>query len=79
MKKQVTEKYLAHLAWLKSTGISGKQFDYVYREYENTITYMNSEDWTDKIPDFKARCEKLDGLRSEKTIDACPELAPLLS
>ena len=79
LKKQVTEKYEKHMEWLRASGVSGKQFDYVYREYEHTLTYMNSEDWTHMAPNFKERCEKLDKLRSEKTIEVCPELAPLLS
>lgn len=79
LKKQVAEKYTEHLKWLEASGASGLQYEYVHREYKNTITFMNSDDWTHLIPKFKERCDTLDSLRKESTLEACPELEPLLA
>ena len=78
MKKEVAKKYKEHLKWLEASGASGMQYDYVHNEYKHTISFMNSEDWTDKIPQFRNRCKVLDELRQESTVEACPELEPLL-
>lgn len=77
-KEKVASKYQEHLEWLAASGASGDQYDIVYQEYEHTISFMMSEDWTHLQSKFKERCDKLDELRKESTAEVCPELAPLL-
>lgn len=48
-------------------------------EFQNCITFMESSDTSDLLPDFVAFNEKLDELREEDTGAVFPELAPIFS
>jgi radical SAM protein with 4Fe4S-binding SPASM domain len=48
------------------------------RELHDIVSYMDSEDWSHLLPQFRKKTARLDGLRSEKTADIFPELGSLL-
>ena len=51
--------------------------DIQINEFRNCITFMNSKNDEDLIPEFIAYSESLDTLRGESTKEVLPELAPL--
>lgn len=78
MKAEVREKFAAHLEWLAQFRTkAGMKFDMVVNEFERSVTYMDAEDWSDRIPEFRKMCGELDELRNENTLDMHPELEGL--
>jgi radical SAM protein with 4Fe4S-binding SPASM domain len=71
IKEQITKKYERAIA----------QIPPEYREFNrlaSVVDYMNSRDDSHMIPEFFARNDKLDEIRSEEFVTAFPELKPML-
>ncbi len=73
------EKLKNRLSWLKAESVTGHyKLNMVISEFRNCITYMNSQDDSHLIPEFRKKCADLDRLRGENTKEVFPELAALL-
>jgi hypothetical protein len=71
IKEQITKKYERAIARIPAE----------YREFNrlaSVVDYMNSRDDSHMIPEFFARNDKLDEIRSEEFVTAFPELKPML-
>ncbi|MEZ4931480.1 MAG: twitch domain-containing radical SAM protein [Saprospiraceae bacterium] len=79
MKQKVQQLYQEHIKWLKTFPQEDFiKIEMVALEFEGIVSYMNSEDWTHLIPAFREKCELLDNMRMEKTIEVFPELVEIL-
>ena len=73
-----SKKWVSRMGWLKVNNVTGyTKLDMLITELTNTITYLNSKDQSNLIPDFIRNCEQLDALRGDKTKQTFPELAAL--
>ncbi|HEX9060124.1 MAG TPA: twitch domain-containing radical SAM protein [Clostridia bacterium] len=82
LKIKATGKIEKHIEWLKSQCspeeyINSVRLQELIRQFEVCINYLNSEDWTDKISEFKKYTDKLDELRKESFVEVFPELESL--
>ena len=68
-KKQVTEKYKAHMEWLRSQ-------DHLTRAtkgFESALDWMNKKDMSRHMPTFVNETRKYDKIRDENFTDVFPE------
>ena len=72
-KDQITEKYNAHLEWLRPLD----QLNRATVGFESALQYMNSTDNTHLVEKFWQKTHQLDGIRKENILDAIPELGAL--
>jgi radical SAM protein with 4Fe4S-binding SPASM domain len=72
-KDQITEKYNAHLEWLRPLD----QLNRATVGFESALQYMNSTDNTHLLEKFWQKTNQLDGIRKENILDAIPELGAL--
>jgi len=72
-KQQITEKYQAHLEWLRPQ-------DTLQRAtvgFESAINFMQATDNTKLLPKFWAKTQELDQIRNESILEVIPELAAI--
>jgi sulfatase maturation enzyme AslB (radical SAM superfamily) len=72
-KQQITEKYQAHLEWLRPQ-------DTLQRAtvgFESAINFMQATDNTELLPKFWAKTQELDRIRNESILEVIPELAAI--
>lgn len=70
IKKDLTEKYKA---------VANQSNDNVIKDgFNMLINYMNKEDRTDLLPEFKKMTAKIDAVRNENFVDVFPELGDLI-
>jgi radical SAM protein with 4Fe4S-binding SPASM domain len=72
-KDQITEKYNAHLEWLRPLD----QLNRATVGFESALQYMNSTDNTHLVEKFWQKTNQLDGIRKENILDSIPELGAL--
>jgi hypothetical protein len=69
-KKKVRELYKEYVDWLKENNAQM----HVIQNIQGIISYMDSADHTDLLPEFKKQINVIDKLRNENFADTYPEL-----
>lgn len=78
LKKQAAKILQAHSEWIQTMPTKDPfRRDLALKELKHCISYMNAEDWTHLLPDFRKKCAELDQLRGEITKAVFPELGLL--
>lgn len=78
LKEEVRKIYETHLAWLVAQSNSKYQkLQIVIGLFEAVLSYMNAEDKSHLMPEFKTFNDKLDVYREESLVDVLPELTSL--
>ena len=68
-KEQVTEKYKAHIEWLKSQD----NLTRATKGFESAVDWMNKKDMSRHMPTFVNETRKYDKIRNENFTDVFPE------
>lgn len=83
LKLKVRQMVESHINWMheysETKGYDKNKSQYVIEMFDNCLTYLFLEDWSDKIPDFKEESLKMDKLRNELIIEKLPELGELFN
>lgn len=74
LKDEVADKINKHIEWLIETQPHDFGRDVAIDHWKNAITYMNSEDETNKIPEFYHETRLLDGIRNENFEEVFPHI-----
>jgi hypothetical protein len=86
-KKQVTQKYEDFYQWLDDNyddldiGVDKKTFfdaSYGVDRLKGMVNFMNSEDWSVRMPEFVEYIEKMDGIRGTSFKNVFPEMSELM-
>lgn len=85
MKQRVEEKINKHFQWIReyakkhpdSIASNAPSIEHLIGELNGYLKYMNAQDASHLIPQFKEITAKLDFLRGENTAEVFPELAEL--
>lgn len=86
-KDKVTKKYEEFIPWLEDYAASGaigtdqKTFldsEYGIKRLRGMVSFMNSEDWSNRMPEFREYIEKMDKIRGLEFRRVFPEMAELL-
>jgi len=72
-KDVLTKQYTDYAQELFNNG-----YKKVANQFASLVSYMNAEDRTDLIPNFKLKMGTIDNIRNEKFVDIVPELAELM-
>lgn len=79
MKEKVAATYQRHVEWLHTFENQGlEKLHIVIKEFESIIHYMNAEDRSELLNDFREKTAQLDAMRGENTTDSLPELREIL-
>jgi hypothetical protein len=81
MKKGVEEKYEAFYSWLRENHRSDEAFlrnDYGIKRLKGMVSFMNSEDWSRRLPEFQEYIRLMDGIRGTSFLETFPEMAGLI-
>ena len=73
-KEKVRELYVEYVEWLNQN----KAQAHIIQAISGIITYMDSADHTDLLPDFKTQILTIDRLRNENFAEIYPELKHLI-
>lgn len=74
LKVEIEARLLAHMAWLRARG----EHEAAAR-FEPVRQFLRARDESALLPQFRAYCRQLDGLRGENTAATFPELASIWS
>ena len=80
-KKEVTEKYENFYPWLEDKFKHNKKFSshpYGIQRLKSICRFMNSEDWSGRLPEFQEYIIKMDKIRKTNFKATFPEMAKLL-
>ena len=80
-KKQVIEKYENFYPWLEKRFKNNKKFPshpYGIQRLKSICCFMNSEDWSARLPEFQEYIKKMDKIRKTDFKTTFPEMANLL-
>jgi radical SAM protein with 4Fe4S-binding SPASM domain len=72
-KQRLTGLYSSYIDWLKENNAN----DSVINSVKGILSYMNSEDHTNLIDNFKEEISTIDSVRNERFIEIFPEFAEL--
>lgn len=72
-KKQIRELYVTYRQWL----IANKAQPHIIDAFDGIVRYMDSEDHTELLDQFRIEVDKIDTIRKEKFIEIYPELKNL--
>ena len=79
LKEKIKELYQNHAAWIELQPSKDEVVKQVVKnEFLKCITFMQAEDLSNLIPNFKKLTIQLDNLRNENTAETLPELKVLL-
>lgn len=81
MKKKVREKYDEFYRWLVENFRSDEAFmanAYGIKRLQGMVSFMDSEDWSNRLPQFREYIRLMDGIRKTSFVETFPELASLL-
>ena len=80
-KKEVTKKYENFYPWLRDHFKDNKDFSsnsYGIQRLRSACQFMNSEDWSNRLPEFQEYIIKMDKIRGTDFKITFPEMADLL-
>jgi len=78
LKRQVREKYLRHIEWMKSlTNIPYWEPDVVAPYFAGVVEHMEQVDASHLLPQWRSETARVDKLRQENVFEIFPELASL--
>jgi radical SAM protein with 4Fe4S-binding SPASM domain len=72
-KRQLKEKYIKHIDWLKDHDTLGR----ATQGFESAVNFMFATDNTQLIDTFWRKTQELDDIRNENILDIIPELTAL--
>jgi hypothetical protein len=72
-KDQLRAKFREHIEWLQPLD----PFKRASQGFESAITFMDSRDNSEKLPEFWAKSQQLDEIRGESMLSVLPELQDL--
>jgi radical SAM protein with 4Fe4S-binding SPASM domain len=79
LKASITKRFAEHIRWAEAYETSDPhRRSLMIEQLRSAVAFMNAKDRSDLIGRFRARCNALDRVRSERTADVMPELEPLL-
>jgi MoaA/NifB/PqqE/SkfB family radical SAM enzyme len=73
LKRDVDQRIRAHMGWLRQHGHAEAA-----ERFSPVREYLWAADASERLPQLRAFCAKLDGLRGERTAEVLPELAGAL-
>jgi hypothetical protein len=82
MKEKIEEKYESFYSWIEHNHRSDPAFlesAYGIKRLKGMVSFMNSEDWSGRLPEFQEYIKRMDLIRGTSFTNTFPELAPLLS
>lgn len=81
MKEKVEKKYEDFYVWLKENYRNDQEFienAYGIKRLKGMVRFMNSEDWSQRMPQFIEYITKMDQIRGTSFKETFPEMADLL-
>lgn len=81
MKKRIREKYEEFYLWVKKNHRSDKEFlesSYGLSRLKGMVRFMESEDWSNRMPQFVEYIQKMDAIRGTSFSRTFPEVADLV-
>jgi MoaA/NifB/PqqE/SkfB family radical SAM enzyme len=81
MKVKIRTKYENFYQWLKDNYRNDSEFlenGYGIKRMQGMVNFMESEDWSQRMPQFIEYIEKMDGIRGTDFRKTFPEMAELL-
>lgn len=89
-KRKVEEHYEEFYPWLEKnwnlcTNIGDTTYDdwnnseYGVKRLQGMVSFMNSEDWSRRMPEFREYIKLMDGIRDTSFVDTFPEMAELVA
>lgn len=82
MKQKIREKYEDFYQWLEDNHRNDEEFltnSYGIPRLRGMVKFMESEDWSQRMPQFIEYIEKMDAIRGTSFRDTFPEMADLLT
>lgn len=73
LKAEVVTRYTQHMAWLKHAQAKVQ----THASFQETLDFMDKEDWSHRLPQFRKACAQLDQMRNESVPEVFPELRQL--
>ncbi|MFS4459365.1 twitch domain-containing radical SAM protein [Bdellovibrio sp. HCB2-146] len=80
-KKQVTEKYEEFYRWLHENHPEPQRLEeseYGIKRLKGLVKFMNSEDWSNRLPEFKEYIQHMDKIRNLNFGETFPEMKGLV-
>lgn len=80
-KEKVRQKYEKFYVWLEENYRNDSAFlnsDYGIKRLKGMVNFMFSEDWSNRMPEFREYLERMDKIRGTDFRQTFPEMAPLL-
>jgi hypothetical protein len=74
MKGEVCARIVEHVRWLEARGHAD-----VARSFETISRYLLERDASENLPRLREFCQELDRRRGESTLEALPELSPIMA
>jgi len=81
LKEKIEQKYNNLYQWLKGNYRDDQEFienSYGIKRLQGMVKFMNSEDWSNKLPEFKEYIVKMDKIRGTSFKETFPEMASLI-
>lgn len=81
-KKKIRRKYESFYSWLLNNYRSDREFienEYGIKRLEGMLKFMESEDWSNRLPQFREYIHLMDQIRNTSFHLVFPEMAELLS
>lgn len=82
MKQKVREKYEAFYPWLLKNYRNDEDFinnSYGIKRLQGMVSFMESEDWSQRMPQFVEYIQRMDKIRGTRFEKTFPEMAGLLN
>ncbi len=80
-KAKVRKKYEEFFQWLKENYRDDQEFldnAYGIKRLKGMVSFMESEDWSQRMPEFREYIRIMDGIRGTRFTQVFPEMAELL-
>jgi MoaA/NifB/PqqE/SkfB family radical SAM enzyme len=81
MKKKIREKYEVFFGWLTKNYRADLEFinnAYGINRLQGMLSFMDSEDWSQRLPQFREYIRLMDDIRKTSFVETFPEMAVLL-
>lgn len=81
MKQKVEEKYQDFYLWLEKNHRSDREFlasDYGIKRLKGMVSFMKSEDWSIRMPEFQEYIRHMDQIRGTSFEKTFPDMASLM-
>lgn len=81
-KDKVEAKYEEFYEWLKTNYRNDEDFlnsGYGINRMKGMVSFMKSDDWSNRMPEFREYLNKMDAVRGNSFVETFPEMADLMS